>query len=75
MDEAADDLFARYESSTIEALNLSERFSNLFQRVLALDPDGWHERAADHLDHLRSLRSDYDTIRAEYIHIVEELVN
>jgi hypothetical protein len=74
MDTIVTDELKHYESSAIGGINLSESIGLLYDRALLTDPDGWRERAAEHLENVRELHSEFEIMRREYVLAIEELV-
>jgi hypothetical protein len=75
MDEILADELRQYESSNLSELDPSEKISSLYNRTLLIDPDGWNERAAQQLEHLRPLYSEFNAMHGEYVEAIEDLVN
>lgn len=60
---------------SIDTSRLLERLKNSFRLVVDTDPDGWQSVAAERLNSLRELRSEYEKVRREYLDGIEELVS
>jgi hypothetical protein len=64
---------ARLARCTRDAL--SKRLSKAYQSLIACDPEGWNIVAADRLNALRELRSEFSKVRAEYVGLIETMTD
>jgi hypothetical protein len=74
-DDIASEELKKFDAGNMEGLKLLDRLNSIHRRALIIDPDGWHDRAADHLDSLRAVHFEYEKIRSGYVEVVEEVVS
>jgi predicted GTPase len=60
----------------LDALNeliIANRLHQAYERIFSSTTDAWHTTAAATLRTLRKLRSDYESIRGEYLALIDEI--
>jgi hypothetical protein len=73
--DLAEDEMKAHDFAALNEPNLAERLSQVYRRILANDPDGWHQRAGEHLAQLKDVYSDYHKAWVEYVEVVNEIGN
>ena len=72
---AAEKEIQAYEFAALSTPTLSKRLSKAYHNLIACDPEGWNMVAADRLNALREIQSEFSKIRAEYVGLVEAVAD
>jgi hypothetical protein len=75
LERTADEEMRASELPAISMPALTRRLDEAYQRVIDCDPESWNMAAADRLNALRELQSEFTKIRAENIELVETVTD
>ncbi len=64
-----------FEFAAISTPNLTKRLSRAYQNLIGSDPDSWNMVAADRLNVLREVNSEFRKIRAAYVGLTEAITD
>lgn len=64
-----------YEFAAITQINLQEKLLAAYRNLIAGDPDGWRQRAAEHLQQIRDVYEDYSKVWNDYVRLIVEIID
>jgi hypothetical protein len=75
LERTADEELRTHDFAAINPQNLAKRLSRAYHSLIDSDPDSWNLVAADRLNTLRELHSEFTAMRGEYVNLIETAVD
>jgi len=75
VNEITEEVLRNHEFKAMDELNLSTELNQLYNRMIASDPDGWRQKAMDELRQLKEIYADYDVVWSDHTVVVDDIIN